>query len=159
MSAWRREAAERGGAGVLGRLVVVAQAVQRPRDHLARARQVTAHSDARSLSRSLSRSFSSGALSSALSSAPSSTRSLARALSPHTHLVRREGGIRLRPFPEDATPSRLAGIRRKRPVEVVGGSLHPGARRAVCGGPCEDGHEHPVSHERKFRTNTARSAG
>ena len=29
---------------MLGRLIVVAQAVQRPRDHLARARQVTAHS-------------------------------------------------------------------------------------------------------------------
>ena len=70
------------------------------------------------------------------------TSALSRSLSTHAHLVWREGGIRLRPFPEEATPSRLAGVRRKRPVQVVGGSrLHP-AGRSVRGLPREDGREH-----------------
>ena len=40
--AWRREAAKGRGASVLGRLVVVAQRVQRARDHLARTCTVAA---------------------------------------------------------------------------------------------------------------------
>ena len=71
------------------------------------------------------------------------TRALSRSLSTraHTHLVWCERGVRLQPFPEEATPSRLAGVRRKCPIQVV--CLHP-AGRSVRGRPREDGCEHRV---------------
>ena len=111
----RREAAKGRGASVLGRLVVVAQRVQRARDHLARTCTVAA---LRRRARSLDHS-------------PHAHT--------HAHLVWRKGGIRLWPFPEEATPSRLAGVRRKRPIQVI--CLHP-AGRSVHGRPREDGREH-----------------